>query len=68
MPAVSSSCAVGLLFGKNTGAKYREKAAYEYQSYHSTRLPTDPLTMARTRPEVPASLSTVINSAFDKKG
>src|ERR1700709_54663 len=41
--AVLSSCAVVSPWGKNDLAKYSENAAYTYQSYHSTILPTDPL-------------------------
>ncbi|MDQ1140541.1 hypothetical protein QE439_001922 [Pedobacter agri] len=42
IPAVLSNCAVGLLFGKNIGEKYKANAEYVYQSYHSTKLPTEP--------------------------
>ena len=49
MAAVLSSCAVGLPCGKNIGAKYSAKAEHAYQSYHSTKLPTEPLRMARSR-------------------
>ena len=48
MAAVFSSCAVGLDFGKKTGAKYSANAEYAYQSYHSTRLPMEPETMERS--------------------
>src|SRR4051812_18289669 len=49
MAAVLSSCAVELPLGKNTGAKYKAKAEYAYQSYHSTRLPIEPLIIERRR-------------------
>ena len=48
-PAVFSSCAVGLLPGKKALEKYSANAEYAYQSYYSTKLPIDPLTMARSR-------------------
>ncbi len=44
--AVFSSCAVASPLGKKTGAKYNANAEYAYQSYHSTRFPTDPLSKA----------------------
>jgi hypothetical protein len=39
-------------WGKKALAKYSEKAAYTYQSYHSTRLPTEPLKMDLMRCDV----------------
>ena len=35
--------------GKKRGAKYKVKAAYTYQSYHSTKLPAEPPIMDLTR-------------------
>jgi hypothetical protein len=49
MPAVCSNCAVASPEGKNDAEKYRENAEKTYQSYHSTRLPTEPLKMALSR-------------------
>ena len=49
MPAVCSSCAVASSEGKNEPEKYSENDENTYQSYHSTRLPTDPLRIARSR-------------------
>lgn len=46
IPAVFSSWAVELSEGKKEAEKYRAKAEYVYQSYHSTRLPTEPPKMA----------------------
>src|SRR3569623_1987432 len=40
--AVLSNCAVASPLGKKALAKYSENAEYTYQSYHSTRLPTEP--------------------------
>lgn len=47
--AVLSSCAVVLPAGKNDLAKYRAKAEYTYQSYHSMRLPIEPEKIERRR-------------------
>jgi hypothetical protein len=51
--------------GKKVFAKYREKAAYTYQSYHSTMLPTEPLKIDLIRLAVVLSLA---GAAADPRG
>src|SRR3569832_803918 len=62
------NCAVRSPDGKNTGAKYTEKAANTNQTYQSTKLPAESPRMRRTRAMAVLRAGSRLNGLHNDEG